>query len=62
LEEPPEIKVVQISRDAKRFCGGSEAANALGPPAVVAAFFAATGVYARRIPLTPAYVTTLLKA
>lgn len=62
MEETPEIKVVQISRDDKGFGGGSEAANALGPPAVAAAFFDATGVHARRIPLTPAYVTTLLKA
>src|ERR1700720_2164854 len=62
MEETPEIKVVQISRDDKGFGGGSEAANALGPAAVAAAFFDATGVHARRIPLTPAYVTTLLKA
>jgi nicotinate dehydrogenase subunit B len=61
MEETPEIKVVQISRDDKGFGGGSEAANAVGPPAVAAAFFDATGVHARRIPLTPAYVTTLLK-
>jgi nicotinate dehydrogenase subunit B len=62
MEETPEIKVVQISRDDKGFGGGSEAANAIVPPAVVAAFFDATGVQARRIPLTPAYVTALLKA
>ena len=61
MEETPEIKVVQISRDNKGFGSGSEAANAVGPPAVAAAFFDATGVHARRIPLTPAYVTTLLK-
>ena len=62
MGEMPEIKVVQISRDDKGFGGGSEAANAVVPPAVAAAFFDATGVQARRIPLTPAYVTTLLKA
>lgn len=62
MAEMPEIKVVQISRDDKGFGGGSEAANAIVPPAVVAAFFDATGVYARRIPLTSAYVTGLLKA
>jgi nicotinate dehydrogenase subunit B len=62
MAEMPEIKVVQISRDDKGFGGGSEAANALVPPAVAAAFFDATGVRARRIPLTPAYVTGLLKA
>jgi nicotinate dehydrogenase subunit B len=61
MEEMPEIKVVQISRDDKGFGGGSEAANAVVPPAVAAAFFDATGVHARRIPLTPAYVTALLK-
>jgi len=62
MEETREIKVVQISRDDKGFGGGSEAANALDPPAVAATFFDATGVHARRVPLTPAYVTTLLKA
>ena len=61
MAEMPEIKVVQISRDDKGFGGGSEAANAICTPAVAAAFFDATGVHARRIPLTPAYVTTLLK-
>ena len=61
MEETPEIKVVQISRDDKGFGGGSEAANAVGPPAVAAAFFDATGVHARRIPLTPEYVMMLLK-
>lgn len=61
MEETPEIKVVQISRDDKGFGGGSEAANAIVPPAVAAAIFDATGVQPRRIPLTPAYVTTLLK-
>jgi nicotinate dehydrogenase subunit B len=61
MAETPEIKVVQISRDDKGFGAGGEAPNAIGPPAVAAAFFDATGVHARRIPLTPAYVTTLLK-
>jgi len=31
MEETPEIKVVQISRDDKGFGGGSEAANAVVP-------------------------------
>jgi nicotinate dehydrogenase subunit B len=61
MAETPEIQVVQISRDDKEFGGGSEAANALGPPAVAAAFFDATGVAPRRIPLTPTYVKDLLK-
>jgi CO/xanthine dehydrogenase Mo-binding subunit len=62
MAETPEVKVVQISRDDKGFGGGSEAANAVCTPAVAAAFFDATGVHPRTIPLTPAYVTTLLKS
>jgi nicotinate dehydrogenase subunit B len=62
MAETPEVKLVQLSRDDKGFGGGSEGANAVCPPAIAAAFFDATGVHARRIPLTPAYVTTLLKA
>jgi CO/xanthine dehydrogenase Mo-binding subunit len=61
MAEMPEIKVVQISRDEKGFGSGGEAPNALAPPAVAAAFFDATGVPPRRIPLTPAYVASLLK-
>jgi CO/xanthine dehydrogenase Mo-binding subunit len=62
MEELPEIRVVQISRDDKGFGGGSEAANAVVAPAVAAAVFDATGVQPRRIPLTPEYVASLLKA
>jgi nicotinate dehydrogenase subunit B len=61
MEEMPEIKVVQISRDDKGFGGGSEAANAVVAPAVCAAIFDATGVWLRRIPLTPDYVSRLMK-
>ena len=61
MEEMPEIEVVQTSRNDSGFGGGSEAANAVCPGAVAAAFFDATGVKARRIPLTPEYVTALLK-
>jgi nicotinate dehydrogenase subunit B len=60
MGEMPEIKVVQISRDDKGFGAGGEAPNALAPPAVAAAVFDATGVMPRRIPLTPAFVKTLL--
>ena len=62
MAEMPEIQVVTISRDDKGFGGGSEAANAVVPAAVVAALFDATGVWARRIPLTAGYVKELLKA
>ena len=62
MEELPEIRVVQISRDDKGFGGGSEGANAIVPPAVAAAVFDATGVEQRRIPLTPEHVARLMKA
>jgi len=62
MEELPEIKTVQISRDDKGFGGGSEAANAVCLPAVAAALFDATRVQPRRLPLNPAYVTKLLKS
>jgi nicotinate dehydrogenase subunit B len=62
MAETPEIKVVQISRDDKGFGGGSEAANAVVPPAVAAAIFDATGVPPRRLPLNSTYLKSLLKA
>lgn len=62
MQETPEITIVQISRDDQGFGGGGEAPNALVPAAVAAAFFDATGVAPRRIPLTPEYVTPLLKS
>jgi nicotinate dehydrogenase subunit B len=62
MEEMPEIKVVQISREDKGFGGGSEAANAICLPSIAAALYDATGVWPRRIPLTPTHVATLLKA
>jgi CO/xanthine dehydrogenase Mo-binding subunit len=62
MEETPEIHVVQISRDDKGFGGSSEAANAIVAPAIVAAVHDATTVHPRRLPLTPAYLTTLLKS
>jgi CO/xanthine dehydrogenase Mo-binding subunit len=62
MQEMPEIAVVQISREDKGFGTGGEAANAVGPPTIAAALFDATGVHPRRIPLTPAYVSALLKA
>lgn len=61
MAEMPEIKTVQISRDDKGYAGGSEPANAVCPAAIAAAFHDATGIHPRRIPLTPAYVTGLLK-
>lgn len=60
MQETPEIEIVAISRDDKGFGTGGEAPNALPPPAIAAALFDATGVYPRRIPLTPEYVKGLL--
>jgi nicotinate dehydrogenase subunit B len=62
MDETPDITVVQLSRDDKGFGGGSEAANAIVPAAVTAAFGDATGVPARKIPLTPERVKALLGA
>src|SRR6266851_7629670 len=62
MAEIPDIKVVIVSRpEVGAYGGGSEAANALAAPAIAAAFFAATGKAARRLPLKPAYVQGLLK-
>ena len=60
MQETPEVQIVAISRDDQGFGTGGEAPNALPPPAIAAAFFDATGVNPRRIPLTPEYVKTLL--
>jgi len=60
MEEMPEIQVVQLSRDDKGFGGGSEAANALVPPAVAGAIFDATGVWPRKMPFNPKNISALL--
>jgi len=60
MQETPEIQIVAMSRDDQGFGTGGEAPNALPPPAIAAALFDATGVYPRRIPLTPDYVKGLL--
>ena len=63
MAEVPEMKVIILSRpDVGSYGGGSEAANALAASAIAAAFFDATGKVARRIPLKPAYVQSVLKA
>jgi hypothetical protein len=61
MQETPEIQVVQRSREDKGFGGGSEAANALVPPAVAAAVFDATGVWPRKLPMNPPNISALLK-
>ncbi len=60
MADIPEIKTVFTSRDDRGMNGGGEGANAVTPPAIMAAFFDATGAMPRRIPLTPAYVKKLL--
>ena len=63
MADVPEIKVVILSHpEVGAYGGGSEAANALAISAIAAAFFDATGKPARRLPLKPAYVQSVLKA
>jgi CO/xanthine dehydrogenase Mo-binding subunit len=63
MADLPEIKVVIINQpEVGAYGGGSEAANALAVSAIAAAFFDATGKPARRLPLKPGYVQSLLKA
>ena len=61
MADVPEVNVVILDRpEVGRYGGGSEAANALVLSAVGAAFFDATGKTARRLPLKPAYVQSIL--
>ena len=60
-EMPEEIRVVQISREDKGYGVGGEAGNAVAPGAIAAAVFDATGRFPRRLPMTPAYVRSLLE-
>ena len=63
MADIPEIEVVLINNPSTGVYGaGSEAANALAVPAIVAALHDATGKQMRRIPLKPAYVQELMKA
>jgi len=63
MADIPDIKVVLLHRpEVGTYGGGSEAANALAAPAIAAALFDATGKIARRLPLKPEYVQSLLKA
>jgi CO/xanthine dehydrogenase Mo-binding subunit len=61
MADVPEVEVVIIDNPAVGSYGGaSEAANALAMSAVGAAFFDATGKPARRMPLRPDHVKTML--
>jgi len=63
MADLPEIKVVLINKpEVGTYGQGSEAANALAAPAIVGALLDATGKIARRLPLKPEYVQSLLKA
>jgi CO/xanthine dehydrogenase Mo-binding subunit len=63
MADVPEIKIVLINRpEVGKYGQGSEAANALAAPAIAGAFLDATGKVARRLPLKPEYVQSLLKA
>ena len=63
MADVPDINVVLINRpEVGKYGQGSEAANALAASAIAGAFLDATGKVARRLPLKPAYVQTLLRA
>ncbi len=63
MADLPEIKVVLINRpEVGKYGQGSEAANALAGSAIAGALLDATGKIARRLPLKPDYVQSLLKA
>jgi CO/xanthine dehydrogenase Mo-binding subunit len=63
MADLPEIQVVLINRpEVGSYGQGSEAANALAGPAIAGAFLDATGKAARRRPLKPEYVKSLLRA
>jgi len=63
MADVPEINVVILPHpEVGAYGGGSEAANALAVSAIAAAFLDATGKAARRLPLKPAYVQSVLKA
>jgi len=63
MADLPEIKVVLINRpEVGSYGQGSEAANSLAAPAIAGAFLNATGKAARRLPLKPDYVQSLLRA
>jgi nicotinate dehydrogenase subunit B len=63
MADLPDINVILINRpEVGKYGQGSEAANALAPSAIAGAFLDATGKVARRIPLKPEYVQTLLRA
>jgi nicotinate dehydrogenase subunit B len=62
IADVPDVNVVILSHpEVGAYGGGSEAANALAVSAIAAAFFDATGKPARRLPLKPAYVQSVLK-
>ncbi len=63
MTEMPKIKVVTISRPDLNVVGmGGEAPNGLPQAAIAAAFYDATGKFARSYPLRPSRVRTMLKA
>jgi nicotinate dehydrogenase subunit B len=62
MRDMPEIKTVIINRPDLNVTGmGGEAPNALPLQSIAAAFFDATGIQARTLPLRPANVRALLK-
>jgi CO/xanthine dehydrogenase Mo-binding subunit len=63
MADMPDVKVVILNNPkVAEYGGGSEAANALAVSAIATAFFDASGRIARRLPLRPAYVQSVLNA
>jgi CO/xanthine dehydrogenase Mo-binding subunit len=61
ISELPAIKIVVIDNPSVGAIGGAgEGPNGFVPAAIAAAVFDATGKQARRLPLTPKYIRTLL--
>ena len=61
-DAPEEIKIVHINRPEIGPRGAGEPTTRVAPPAIANAFFDATGVRMRRVPLTPERVKAALSA
>ncbi|MCZ6774107.1 MAG: molybdopterin-dependent oxidoreductase [Proteobacteria bacterium] len=61
-DAPKEIKIAHINRPELGPRGAGEPATRVAPPAIANAFFDATGVRMRRVPLTPERVKVALQA
>jgi CO/xanthine dehydrogenase Mo-binding subunit len=60
-DAPEEIKIVHINRPELGPRGAGEPTTRVAPPAIANAFFDATGIRMRRVPLTPERVKAALR-